>query len=144
MATANAKVTITAAADPRWGDAVDNSQQLTVAYGTIAVDANPATYATGGVALVNASNTSLGAWNQEPIKSAPPAGKTSPQPVWVDIADVSGTGYVYTWNKANNKLQIWTSNGAAPNALLEFTNATAIPAAVSGGTLYVRAVFYRV
>lgn len=144
MAVANAKVTIGGTLVPKNFDGIDNTQSLQEVYGTIAVDASPATYATGGIPLVNANNVALDAWSQEPIKATPPAGATKQQPLIVYIESLSGSGFIYGWNRSTNKLQIFTSNGAAPAALAEFTNAAAIPAGVSGDAIFVEAKFLRV
>ena len=146
MATALAKITLggTSGAFAQFQDGVDNDQRLLWAYGTCAVDANPATYATGGLAIVKALNTALNGWAQEQIKVSPlKTGDTGPTPLFAWFISLAGSGFVYQWNQATNKFQIFTSNGAAPNPLLEFTNAAAIPAGVSGDTIFFVAAFVR-
>jgi len=105
---------------------VDNTQKMTIVYGTIAIGANPLTYAAGGVVL---SFSGI-----EQIKS-------SQTPVIVYIESVSGSGYTYCWNKATGKLQIFTG-GAAQSPLTEFT-AGVVPAGVSGDTIAFEAHFLK-
>lgn len=147
MATANANVRLpnegVTPQIPANFDGFDNTQSIEYMYAWVTVDVSPAQYATGGLPLVNGKNVAQGAFAKEGLKSAavPPA--TLPVPIWVKFETTTGSGYIYTWNKANNKLQIWTSNGAAPAALAEFTNATNIPAAVSSDVILMQAAFYR-
>lgn len=105
---------------------IDNTQRMTIVYGTIAIGASPLTYATGGVVL---SFSGL-----EPIKS-------TQNPVIVYIESVSGSGYTYEWNKATGKVQIFT--GAAAQSPQTELTAGAVPAAVSGDTIAFEAHFLK-
>lgn len=140
MATANAKFTIA-----NYPDGIDNTERSIIVRGTVAVDPSAATYATGGIPVVNALNVTLSAWANELIKATGASAGNPPLPRIVDFWDQTGgtTSYVYTWVKSTNKFQIFTSNGAAPAAFAEFTNAAAIPAAVSSGVIYFEAQFAR-
>jgi hypothetical protein len=152
MATANAKIQIPVLSGltpaqvglPANFDGTDNTQGLQWVYGSVSIDANPATYATGGIPIVSSKNIALPGWNQEPIKSSPVPPLTNPLPIFVWFTSVAGSGFIYLWNRSTNKLQIFTSNGAAPAALAEFTNAAAIPAGVSGDTIIFIAPFVRI
>ena len=121
MAVATATPTINA-----FPNGVDNTQRFTRIYGTIAISASPATYATGGLAL---SFSGL-----EPIKS-------TQSPVIVYIESVKGSGFIYGWNQSTGKLQIFT--GAAAQSALTELSAAAIPAGVSGDTIFFEALFLR-
>jgi len=126
MAVANAKVTVTRV------DATLNSE---IVYGTIAVDANPATYATHGIPLSFAS--------QDQIKSSAP-----PSLITVSEAPASGSsasGYEYIGvpgtTQINGVLQIFQCAGSGnPNSELA---AAAVPGAVSGAALVFKAEFPR-
>lgn len=130
MATAIATVTINA-----FPSGVDYTKKSVIVRGTIAVQASPATYATGGLSL----NFNV----LQPVTNFAIETLSGPSQVFID----SGAGglYEYGWNKANNALQIFAASagvaGSAP--FVEFANATAIPASVSGDTIYFEAVFPR-
>lgn len=131
MATATATVTIT----PVGGVTVDSTKALEVVYGTIAISASPATYAQHGLTLN---------FSQDLIKSGL-------APLWVDVqssppAGTSPSGYVYLFcpgtTPANGRLAIFQAAGsAAPD--VELSDASAIPAGVSGDVITFRAQFQR-
>lgn len=151
MAVANAKVNFpvvsglsaSAVGLPANFDGVDNTQTCLRAFGSVSVDANPATYTTGGIPLVNPKALTQSAWSVEPIKVTSLTTGGTPTPVIVYIESVGGSGFVYGWNKATNKMQIFTG-AAAQSPLTELTNAAAIPAGVSGDTILLEAVFARI
>src|ERR1700677_1156240 len=64
------------------------------------------TYVTGGIAL-NLGNLGL------------PYGQLDT----LDILDQGGDGYVYTWNRANNKIQMFFESGTSSHILNEVTSA---------------------
>ena len=89
--------------------------------GTIAIDASPATYATGGLAVSLAGQPGVAS---NPIKMV-----------------ISGVaGYTYTWDRPNAKMQIWLVHLVAPSPLEEHA-AAAIAAGVSGDTITFDAEF---
>lgn len=94
--------------------------------GTVAIQASPATYATGGLAL---------SFLNESVKSNNPAQQVS-------IYSVAGSGYVYAYNASTGKVQIFQSAGSAA-PLAELGNGSAIPAGVSGDTIEAQASFFR-
>jgi len=124
MATATAVGSIDAFPNGR-----DNTMNQAVIYGTIAITASPATYATGGLAIT---------WPQKDNRYS----NNSGNPWWAEIVSISGSGYQYNYIRSTNKLQILTG-AAAQSPLAELTNAASIPAAVSGDTIEFRAEFRR-
>jgi hypothetical protein len=130
VATATAIVTLDA-----FPFGVTQTQRMTVAFGTVAVSASPDTYAAGGLALsfVGEYPKTL---NQVPkfvsIVSGAPA------------ASGEVGGYIYLWNQSTNKFQIMAAytvtSGTGP-VMVEMTDTTAIPAAVSGDTIRFMAWF---
>lgn len=141
MATATATPTLAA-----YPAGIDNSQRVIYAYGTLAIQASPATYATGGLPITwytmlqGISNLMLEVQGSN----------LTPVMVWFTSAAVSGTtvgGYAYVWNKANNAIQLLASSGTQTagtgTVTEEMTNGTAIPAAVSNDTILFEAVFIR-
>lgn len=145
MAVANAKVTVGGTSGPLGIlDGTDNSQKLIEAYGTIAIDASPSTYTTGGIPLVNAANVALNAWANEKIKASPiKASDTGPTPLIVYIESTTGSGFWYTYNSTTNKVQIFTTGTATQAPAAELANAAAIPAGVSGDSIFFEAKFVR-
>lgn len=121
MATATATATLT---DIRstWAD----SKYHVIA--SIAISANPATYATGGLVC----NLEI------------PLIKASRAPLYGQIAGQSG--FVYVWvpgtDASNGKIKIFVQDAVAANPLAEMANALAIPAGVSGDTIQGFFVFY--
>ena len=137
---AQAVVTITYD-DPLTGGC-DESQHSVWMYGTIAVQAGPATYATGGLgtAVTGAINWVVGTY--------PPVANLTPKDVYFYGAKLTGTtigGFSYQWNKASNTFQIAaTAAGVAGTATQEeLPNATAIPANVSNDTIRFEARFLK-
>ena len=124
MATALAKVTVVGGDNGVWFD----GQMLHVLM-TVAIDANPATYLTGG--LVMALNDPL-------IKA-----QRKPQVVYVQ--GIAGYEYRYVpgTDNTNGKLLVLAqTNAAAEDAPLgELTSGNAIPAACSGDTIIAEALF---
>lgn len=129
MATATATMTLYP-----YPKGVDNTQRRKVLMGTCAVQASPAAYATGGLPIT---------WSQlAPSASADGLSEPTTTPLVADFYSISGSGFVYAYNKSTGKLQIFTG-AAAQSALTELTNASAIPAGVSGDTIEVYAEFIR-
>lgn len=67
-------------------------------------------------------------------------GYTDQQPFNVSMDGKAG--FVYTYDFANKKIRIWTSNGAAPAALAELPTA-AYPAGVTGDTISAMVIFLK-
>lgn len=134
MATATAIVTLTAGTNAL--SAVDQGQRDEYLYGTIAVQASPATYATGGLTVSFAGF--------DGVKSSYPPLEVR---VWSEPATGAPSGYVYQFLRgttlATGRLAIMQSAGSAA-PLVEITDAAAIPAGVSGDTIRFRATFNRV
>jgi hypothetical protein len=96
----------------------DNTERRQVLMGTLAISASPGTYATGGLSLANVF--------------AVEQNKTSNYntPMYINIYSVSGSGYGYSYNRASNKLQVFTGSAAQSPATELAAGAT--PAGVSG------------
>lgn len=113
----------------------DNDQHSCWMYGTVAIQASPATYATGGLAL---------AWG---VGDFPKVNNQVPDDVFFYSANPSGTttgGYGYMWNKATNKFVIMAATTVTAGTgaqQQEMTNTTAIPANISGDTIRFEARF---
>ena len=105
---------------------LDVSERYVTHYGTVAIDASPDTYATGGLTL--------------DLSSGP---LTNDLPEDVNIYFDPPTGWVLGFDTGstlkNGKVLLYgyvpTDATAGTLPLGEFGNATAIPAAVSGGTI---------
>lgn len=134
MATATATV---AAYNEPFG--LDETAKRFYLHGTIAISASPATYATGGlVANWSAIKDAAGALVQLGTKNV------NPDTVW--IQSIGGSGYVYQYNKATGKIQIFTVDAAAVATqypLIELANAAAIPAGISGDSIEFEAEWVR-
>lgn len=113
----------------------DNTQRRLHLSGVVAISASPGTYATGGLALswVALTNSLTGA--SELLDT------TSTTPIMAYFTSISGSGFVYGWNKATNKIQIFT--GAAAQSTLTELTAAAMPAGVSGDVIEFDASFVR-
>lgn len=123
MATATAIVTISA-----YPNGVDNTLRHEVVFGTLAVQASPATYVTNGLPVTFDSAS------REKIKA------NTLVAVWGDIAGVSG--FFYQYDVVRKTLRIYQQDGTT-GKLTELANASAIPAGVSGDTIQVRFEFNR-
>lgn len=105
---------------------LDVTERYVRIFGTVAIQAGPAEYATGGLTL----DLSSGVLSND-------------LPEDVKIYDDPATGWLYTFSTGstikNGKVMIFgltpTDATAGVLPLSEFTNATAIPAAVSGATI---------
>lgn len=106
----------------------DMTQRRFHTYGTVAINASPATYAAGGLVFSFA---------------APVFDVSSQTPIDLDIKSVSGSGYVYVWVKSTNKIEIYTG-AAAQSPLTQLTDGATIPTAVSGDTIVYHAQFLKV
>jgi hypothetical protein len=122
MATAKAVPTTAAYPNGR-----DNTQRQAIHYGTIAVDASPATYSAGGLAIN---------WAMADNRFS------QLNPYFVEFQSRTGSGFFYTYNYTTNKMLIRTG-AAAQTALTELTDGGAIPAGVSGDTIGYRAEWQR-
>ena len=104
---------------------MDVSERYVTHYGTVAIQASPATYATGGLTLDLSAVLSNDLPEDVNINFDPPTG-------WVLGFDTGTT-------LKNGKVLLYgyvpTDATAGTLPLGEFNNATAIPAAVSGGTI---------
>lgn len=105
----------------------DMTQRRFHKYGTVAISASPGTYTTGGNAFTFA---------------APVFDVSSQTPIDLEIKSVSGSGFIYQWNKASNTVQIFTTGTASGDALNELA-AGATPAGVSGDTIVYHAQFLK-
>lgn len=121
MAAANAVVSVL---DDRYTWVAGNKFYV---LGTIAIDASPATYATGGLAM----NFSV------------PLIKATLAPVHVSVSGQSGYVYIYIpgADATAGLLKIFVQDAIAANPLAEMANALAIPAGVSGDTINFIATF---
>lgn len=105
---------------------LDVSERYVTIFGTVAIQAAAATYATAGLTL----DLSGGVLSND-------------IPEDVRIYDDPGNGFLYSFSTGstlkNGKVMIWgvtpTDATAGVVALTEFTNGTAIPAGVSGATI---------
>lgn len=139
---AQATVTVTYD-DPLSGgeDAAQHSQWM---YGTIAVSASPSTYATGGLSGLASGGGIIWA-----VGDFPKVANLVPRDVYFYSAALAGTtvgGFGYMWNKAANKFQIAAATTVVAGTgaqQQEMTNATAIPANVSGDTIRFEARFLK-
>lgn len=122
MAVATATVAVAT-----YPNGVDNTQRHEVLFGTIAVQASPATYATGGLAV---------SFQGSFLHS------NSATPLWCDVQSTTGSGYVYQYLPATGKVKILVQ-GSAEAAPMEELAAAAVPAGVSGDTIKFRAEFNR-
>lgn len=128
MATANAKPTVLPHSDA--------TLRYEIVQGTIAIDASPATYAQNGL--------TVDFTGQEAIKSSQPPTRVK---VWSmqPAASPTSTLYFYRFNPGtamnNGKLQIFVQDGTLNDPLQEVGNGVAIPAGVSGDTIYFEAWF---
>lgn len=128
MGTATATLTI-----DNYPAGINNIQRMIKVSGTVVIQASPAEYATGGLAL---------SWNVEPIKAQ---GANAGAPVDVFFESIAGGLYDYGWNKANGTIQIFTASAAVAGGAVyeEMPNTTAIPAGISGDTIRFEAWFER-
>jgi hypothetical protein len=98
----------------------DSSQDAIAFYGNITFSAAGDNYVTGGLLpLAGFAPKNLGPYADRP-------------PLDVQIYSVAGSGWIYQWNFATGKLQIFGggASGAPTTSNIEFSNATAL----SGGT----------
>lgn len=104
---------------------MDVSERYVTHYGTVAIQASPATYATGGLTLDLSAVLSNDLPEDVNINFDPPTG-------WLLRYSTGST-------LKNGKVAIYgyvpTDATAGTLPLGEFDNATAIPASVSGGTI---------
>ena len=120
MATATATPTIDIGGIK--GKRIFYDNDMAYVNGTIAIQASPATYVTGGLPL-----------NWLAVAGFPT--RNTPYFVWVAAAD-GQVAYQYQWRKSTGNLIIYTAGA-------ELANALAIPAAVSGDTIQFEAVVQR-
>lgn len=117
---------------------LSEGNDFVIIHGTIAVQAASATYAAGGLAL---SWSGLGS-NRFSSKGD---GTNAGTPYFVVVRSqgpVSTNDYVYEWNRATEKLQIYTG-AAAQTGLTELTDGATIPSGVSGDHICFAAWFKR-
>jgi len=135
MATATATITV----DP-YPFGFNDTLNWRIIYGTIAIQASPAQYATGGLALSWAGI--LGN-----LFGSKGDGTNAGTPHIVYIQSKSpqnSTLYTYVWNSSTEKLQIFYAGSAVSTPEAEFPNATNIPANVSNDVIAFEAHFLRV
>ena len=111
----------------------DNTQRRTIYNGTASFGASPLTYATGGIAvswasLFNAAGELLTNANATPIEA--------------DFWSASSSGYWYVYNQSTGKLQILVGGATASQPAAELA-AGAVPAGVSGDTIFFHAEFVK-
>lgn len=135
---AQAVVTITYDDPITQSDADQHSQWM---YGTIAVQASPATYTTGGL------GTGVTGSINWVVSDFPKVFTLVPKDVLFYSAGAAGTtigGFGYLWNKASNKFMIFAATTVVAGTgaqQQEFTTATAIPANVSNDVIRFEARF---
>lgn len=112
-----ATLTFTLATNGSWFDGKREH-----AVGTLVVSASPDTYTTGGLDISTAFKSKVRG-----------VGTNQPQDIQID----STLGTPVGWDRVNKKLLIFTST----NTNTQITGGAAIPAAVSGDTFNVHAVF---
>jgi hypothetical protein len=110
---------------------IDNTQRRVKASGVAAV---AGTYAAGGFAVTWTFTDQL-------TGATVLLNTNATSPIMAYFTSVAGSGFVYGWNKATNKLQIFTG-AAAQGALTELANGT-VPAGVSGDVIEFDAEFAR-
>jgi hypothetical protein len=95
--------------------------------GTVAISPSPATYTTGGISM--------------PLQGG--LIKASRKPVRVSVTGINGYTYQYVngTDNSNGTLKIFVQDAVSQDPLVELTNASAIPANVSGDTISVLAQF---
>jgi hypothetical protein len=106
-------------------------------YGTLAIQPNPATYATGGLV------TALTPTNPLVQLASPgiPAPFVDRTPLGAWIQSQTASGYSYVWNTTTKKLLVMQGGGSAtPGVEIP---AAAIPAGVSGDVIFYNFVFVR-
>lgn len=112
---------------------VEAGQKYFRVFGTVAINASPATYATGGLVM---DMSQLGV----PSDAVPQFVDVQSMPA----AGTSPSGFVYNFcpgtTQANGKLAIFESAGSAA-ALAEFGNGSAIAAGISGDAISFVAYF---
>jgi hypothetical protein len=115
---------------------IDNTQRRVHISGVAAIAASPSTYTTGGLPtnFQAITNVLTGATDFLNTNQA--------VPIMAYFTSINGSGYVYGWNKATNKLQIFTG-GAAQSPMTELTGGATIPAAVSSDVIEFDASFVR-
>jgi hypothetical protein len=132
MAVALATPTFSAGSNPL--TAADETQKNEHLWGTIAVDASPATYAPGGLVCAFASGSA-------PRSGYPPLEIR----VWSEPTSGTPSGYTYQYvrgtTQANGKLVIMQDGSTSPSAEIP---TAAVPAGVSGDTIRFHAIFARI
>lgn len=113
---------------------IDTSQRRLTISGLASITASPATYATGGLGTLVTGAINWQALTDQLTGAAVSLETSATQPIMVYFTSVGGSGYVYGWNRATNKFQIFTG-AAAQAALTELTSGAAIPAGVSGDVI---------
>lgn len=118
---------------------IDNTQRRVKVSGTVTISASPATYTTGGI-----GNPTTVAWTFTDAVTGQQVllDTTQAAPIMAYFTSVGGSGYDYAWNKATNKLQIFTTGTATQAAKAELSSG-AIPAGVSGDVIEFDAEFAR-
>ena len=113
---------------------IDTSQRRTSISGQAVISASPSTYVTGGLGTLVTGAINWQALTDQTTGAAVLIETTATQPIMVYFTSVGGSGYLYGWNKATNKFQIFTG-AAAQSPLTELTSGAAIPAGVSGDVI---------
>lgn len=94
-------------------------QKTVTYYGTVTFSAASDTYLTGGLLVLSGSAF---------LNLGPYGDRT---PLFVQIQTTAGSGWIYVWNTATSKLQIFSgTSGGATSGSTELTTGTAL----SGGT----------
>ncbi len=116
----------------------DIGQRTVAYYGTIAIQPNPATYATGGLTTALTPTNPL----LQLGSAGQPAIFTDRTPLGAWVQSQTASGYTYIYNTTTKKLLIMQNGGAAaPGGEIP---AAAIPAAVSADVIFYNFVFPRV
>ncbi len=116
---------------------LSEGNDFVIIHGTASFGASPLTYSAGGMAI----SWTVGS-NKFSSKGDGTNAGTPYAAEFVSQGPVSTNNYVYVWNRATEKLQIFTG-AAAQTGLTELTDGAAIPAGVSGDHIAWRAWFKR-
>lgn len=117
---------------------LSEGNDFVIIHGTVAIQAASATYAAGGLAI---SWTGLGS-NRFSSKGDGTNAGTPYAAIFTSQGPNGTNAFVYLWNRATEKLQIFTG-AAAQTGLTEITDGATIPAGVSSDHVAFMAWFKR-
>ena len=128
MSTATATLT-----EYQFPNALFEANNFMEIMGTVAIQAASATYATGGLSIT---------WNLPSNRFSSNSSKPASAIFYSILPNPVTNLFVYVYIPSTGKLAIYTG-AAAQTGLTELTDASAIPAGVSGDTIEFRARFVR-